>query len=964
MPHSALRPAAGFVAAALLTVLLAGCGGGGDALTAPPAGNVGPAGAIVNSADNKATLDVPAGAVSTTIAVSLTPVTSGFQADAQIVAGSTYKLDAPDTALALDATLSIDAPPGSSGAGARAQVQRARPLSVLDPTGLIGCLPAVAPGGQVLPGTVCTYDSFQVSPQGQCPPSVPKKVGSQHVVLPPLVNQFQIFCELPNPAKAQMVALSPNAPASPVPTQFSPIGNRAQAKLSVLNPKIFGILLDKTDPVVQLSTIVTPLGNGMGRLTLTANATDNVGVSKVVFAQTKTLSGGGSVLANFTAPPYTWQSAPMLLTDIYGEVCGAIGCDSNLWYAVATDAAGNDGLGLSGAGAGAPVIDTFIATPAQVPAGGGSVVLSWGVQNAAHLFIDHGVGYVTGLSNVAVNVSVPTTFTLTAINSTANVTATTSVTVMPQPAPTIASFTATPATLPAGGGAVTLAWTTTDANTLSIDSGIGAVSGTSTVVNVAASTTFTLTASNTSGSVTKQASVAVALSNDRFIDVAVGSDANACTQAAPCKSIAKGLSGAPPGAKVFLADGIYGTSTQGAGATIPDGVTLQASNAGGAVLTNIALKAAGSATLSGLVFDAQNFSCTSILANAASGTPTLSLTGVLIKCFGAISLGGNVAATMTPGALPGGVYTSGLGAGFNAIVFLNGTAQLTIQGGIIDGNNLGDPAFGGGLLVATVNSKLTLSGVTLRNRTGTVIAANGNATVVLSNGTLLDAVGAPNPFACASGGAIIMGGPVDLTVDHAQVSNSPSAAICVRNGQTGPSIHLIQSSFANNGAGIGSETGTGSTATVNADTVSFTNNGNGINWSGFGSFDIANSTITGNVVGVQLNSGGAVAASFKLRGSNVASNSDSGLALTGNIATDLGTQASPGLNTFSANTNTGLKLNVGSAAQAVGNTWIAGQQGADANGQYSIAPTWTPVPKTGPANGKNFSILNNGSANF
>ncbi len=79
--------------------------------------------------------------------------------------------------------------------------------------------------------------------------------------------------------------------------------------------------------------------------------------------------------------------------------------------------------------------------------------------------------------------------------------------------PVINSFTATPSSLPTGGGSTTLAWNVTGATTLSIDQGIGAVtpvtSG-STSKSITATTTFTLTATNASGSVTQPVTVTVA----------------------------------------------------------------------------------------------------------------------------------------------------------------------------------------------------------------------------------------------------------------------------------------------------------------------------------------------------------------------------------------------------------------------------------------------------------------------
>ncbi len=83
------------------------------------------------------------------------------------------------------------------------------------------------------------------------------------------------------------------------------------------------------------------------------------------------------------------------------------------------------------------------------------------------------------------------------------------------PAPTIVSFSADPVTVPAGGDSVTLNWQVNDATSLSISPGIGSVtpadSG-SIKVFVSATTTFTLTASNSVGDVTATTQVNAASS--------------------------------------------------------------------------------------------------------------------------------------------------------------------------------------------------------------------------------------------------------------------------------------------------------------------------------------------------------------------------------------------------------------------------------------------------------------------
>ncbi|HEY6006040.1 MAG TPA: hypothetical protein VIV57_24380 [Anaeromyxobacter sp.] len=75
--------------------------------------------------------------------------------------------------------------------------------------------------------------------------------------------------------------------------------------------------------------------------------------------------------------------------------------------------------------------------------------------------------------------------------------------------PTIASFTATPGTLPPGGGTVSLSWQVGQADTITIDQGVGAVTGASKNVPVAATTVFTLTATNAKGTSTASTTVRV-----------------------------------------------------------------------------------------------------------------------------------------------------------------------------------------------------------------------------------------------------------------------------------------------------------------------------------------------------------------------------------------------------------------------------------------------------------------------
>ena len=156
----------------------------------------------------------------------------------------------------------------------------------------------------------------------------------------------------------------------------------------------------------------------------------------------------------------------------------------------------------------APVITTFTATPETLPIGGGSSTLTWATTGAATLTIDQGVGVVTGTEK-AITVTTTKSYILTATNSAGSVQKTVTITVATGK-PVISAFTATPASLPIGGGSSTLAWTVAGADSLSIDKAVGTVTGTEKAVTVNATTTYTLTATNSLGSETKAVTVTVA----------------------------------------------------------------------------------------------------------------------------------------------------------------------------------------------------------------------------------------------------------------------------------------------------------------------------------------------------------------------------------------------------------------------------------------------------------------------
>jgi len=154
--------------------------------------------------------------------------------------------------------------------------------------------------------------------------------------------------------------------------------------------------------------------------------------------------------------------------------------------------------------ASAPVIGSFNASPGIIASGSPST-LSWNISGAATVTIDQGIGNVALIGTRVVSPGTTTTYTLTASNATGSVMATTQVIVSgaaPPPSgglPVINSFGAVPPIIDAGDS-TSLNWNVANATSVTIDQGVGPVASVgSTPASPAATTSYTLTATNASG---------------------------------------------------------------------------------------------------------------------------------------------------------------------------------------------------------------------------------------------------------------------------------------------------------------------------------------------------------------------------------------------------------------------------------------------------------------------------------
>jgi PKD repeat protein len=115
-------------------------------------------------------------------------------------------------------------------------------------------------------------------------------------------------------------------------------------------------------------------------------------------------------------------------------------------------------------------------------------------------------------STVQVVNEIPGTYTMniqaTDASSSVATSSCSAVVAQPQAAPTVASFTANPASITLGQSTM-LTWSVSNASSTSLDHGIGVVSSSSITVSPTANTTYTLTATNPAGTTTAQATVVV-----------------------------------------------------------------------------------------------------------------------------------------------------------------------------------------------------------------------------------------------------------------------------------------------------------------------------------------------------------------------------------------------------------------------------------------------------------------------
>lgn len=214
--------------------------------------------------------------------------------------------------------------------------------------------------------------------------------------------------------------------------------------------------------------------------------------------------------------------------------------------------------------------------------------LSWSSTNATSASIDNGIGSVPVNGSIAVNPSTTTIYTITLSGSGGTATAVCTVTVqpyLPQASLNVSSAHALP------GEAIRLYWNSENADSCSIDNGVGAVSlNGSTTVSPAQTTTYTLSATGPAG--TTNVSATITVDSSLLPEVKIFSSQPMTDRwGDPTNKVAL-IWSAEHGETAFLDNGIGSVPLQGSVWVMPvqsTNYTITVSNGNGSVTASVRL---------------------------------------------------------------------------------------------------------------------------------------------------------------------------------------------------------------------------------------------------------------------------------------------------------------------------------------------------------------------------------------
>ena len=458
-----------------------------------------------------------------------------------------------------------------------------------------------------------------------------------------------------------------------------------------------------------------------------------------------------------------------------------------------------------------------------------------------------------------------------------------------------------------------------------------------------------------------------------YVDPLIGDDQQPGTRTEPLRTIARAAALARVGWQIVLLDGVYDRSNQpqfaslidsacgiDSGVVIPSDVTLRADHPGqvrlsiagyhglcssGGRIEGLRLERAapGPRVLEcdrgDLTIQESTFSNSGFLDSASSASADPDLSSALL-------LSGSAQVTLIPGTLAD--YSIGSN---ESLATLTEQAALTIDGGQLtlteDPPDSAD-GFSRGFHVAD-SASLTLHGVRLQRKAASATFSGAGIELTDSGQVRLDRGASVSGFARGIAG---FRGASQVTCDDVDFADNDFGVFLLSPGDLQQkSLSISGSRFTNQR--FGAYVYSVNVALEIRDSVftghhsgSSAGDGVALEFAASGSASLDNVSLTNNDFGIVMaRFNTQLPFQFTLRNSRVSSNSQAGIGTYSLGPIDFGSLASPGNNVFQGNglgQSDGANVVFGGSGSggpllAVGNTWDADVQGADASGRYTVS---------------------------
>jgi hypothetical protein len=448
-----------------------------------------------------------------------------------------------------------------------------------------------------------------------------------------------------------------------------------------------------------------------------------------------------------------------------------------------------------------------------------------------------------------------------------------------------------------------------------------------------------------------------------YVDPVNGVDTNDGSNAHPFKTVLKASQTVAAGQNIYLFAGTYDSSNQPTlTVTFPQDTWLRAMAPG-----TVTFKYSGD----GMTFDGGGIQDVALqdFGNGAAGVGfaihvnggNFATTGVSFSNVGCpLATPGSSNATvvidMTGVATPVSNVPDSINCAF---VWADGTSNVTWKGGGTV-NRTWTITPGGSAIFARGGATVTIDGVTIQHYLQSALIVNDNAHVTLKNVTIDDSGFGSAVYAImVGGGNTQMPATPSLVLDTTSVTASHSNAISLSlYGTTAetPSLTFTNSHIDNSvldatgcfcgGDGIlvqGAPTNPALTVTITATNTTFSGNAGYAILSPRATVSLTGGDMSNNKSGGLQLTDTASNNSIKVRSTTFNANGGDFISLAGSASSslDLGKKGDPGGIVFSGVPagHSAVNLSAAVTGYAVGNTWMAGQLGADGTGSYGTPTT-------------------------